>query len=275
MAVGRICRAVVAGALSFAALALAPGAASAACPKDAQCAALTVPLDHSGTTPGTLSLAYAKAPATGARTGTIVFLSGGPGQAAIPLTRSVAELLRPLRSSYDIVAVDQRGTGDSGAIDCSIDGPGDVAPCAAKLGDRRAFWSTAETAKDLEDLRRALGVDKLTLFGVSYGAKVASEYARRYPASTAALVLDSPAPVDGLDGYDQLRNLGTPGVLDEVCSPGPCAATVRDPEAALAAAVERLQDGAVRGPLVSARGKVATARVSEAGLYSALSQSDL
>ena len=80
-------------------------------------------------------------------------------------------------------------------------------------------------------------MDKLTLFGVSYGAKVASEYARRYPASTAALVLDSPTPVDGLDGYDQLRTLGTPRVLKEVCYPGPCAATVSDPDAALAAAV--------------------------------------
>jgi pimeloyl-ACP methyl ester carboxylesterase len=98
---------------------------------------------------------------------------------------------------------------------------------------------------------------------------------RRYPASTAAVVLDSPTPVDGLDGYDQLRTLGTPRVLKEVCYPGPCAATVRDPDAALAAAVERLQRAPVRGPLVSASGKVTTARVTEAGLYSAISSSDL
>jgi pimeloyl-ACP methyl ester carboxylesterase len=275
MAVGRSRRAVVAAALSFAVLALTPCAADAACPRLARCSTLTVPLDHSGATPGTLSIAYATVPATGARNGTIVFLSGGPGQAAIPLTASVAEVLRPLRSSYDLVTVDQRGTGGSGAVDCSVGGVDDVAGCAAKLGERRAFWSTPETAQDLEDLRRALGVDKLTLYGVSYGTKVASEYARRYPASTAALVLDSPVPVDGLDGYDQLRALGTPRVLAEVCHPGPCAATVRDPEAALTAAVERLQDGAVRGPLVSPTGKITSARVTEALLYSFLSQSDI
>src|SRR4051812_31166664 len=237
MAVGRSRLAVVLVALISAVLALTPGAASAACPKAAQCATLTVPLDHSGATPGTLSLAYAKVPATGARTGTIVFLSGGPGQSAMPLTSDVAKLLAPLRPNYDIVALDQRGTGASNAVDCAIQGLDDVAPCAAKLGDKRAFWSTPETAKDVEDLRRALGVDKLTLFGVSYGTKVASEYARRFPASTAALVLDSPTPVDGLDGYDQLRALGTPRVLKEVCFPGPCSATVRDPDAALDAAV--------------------------------------
>jgi pimeloyl-ACP methyl ester carboxylesterase len=276
MSTGRFCRAAVLVVLGAGAVALSPSAASAAeCPEGAQCATISVPLDHSGATPGTLPLAYAKLPATGARTGTLVFLSGGPGQAAVPLTRSFAALVKPLRASYDIVAVDQRGTGGSGAVDCTFDRLEDIAPCAAKLGDRRAFWSTPETAKDLENLRAALGVDKLTLYGVSYGAKVAAEYARRFPASTAAVVLDSPTPVDGLDGYDQLRTLGTPRVLKEVCASGACARTVSDPDAALEAAVERLQRAPVRGPFVSASGKVRTARVTEAALYSAISQSDL
>src|SRR4051812_48795306 len=103
MSVGRICRTVVLAALIPGVLALTPSVASAACPDGAQCAAVTVPLDHSGATAGTLSLAYAKVPATGTRVGTIVFLSGGPGQAAIPLTKSVADVLGPLSSSYDLV----------------------------------------------------------------------------------------------------------------------------------------------------------------------------
>jgi pimeloyl-ACP methyl ester carboxylesterase len=113
------------------------------------------------------------------------------------------------------------------------------------------------------------------LLGVSYGAKVAGEYARRYPAQTAGLILDSPAPVDGLDGYDQLRTLGTPRVLREVCFPGLCHTTVRDPEAALAAATERLQDGAVRGPLVDRSGRVEAGTVRERDLYAILAASDL
>ena len=104
MSTGRICRAVLLATLVAGVLALTPAVASAACPAVAQCATLTVPLDHSGATPGTLPLAYAKVPATGTRTGTIVFLAGGPGQSAIPLTKDVATLLKPLRSSYDIVA---------------------------------------------------------------------------------------------------------------------------------------------------------------------------
>jgi pimeloyl-ACP methyl ester carboxylesterase len=104
---------------------------------------------------------------------------------------------------------------------------------------------------------------------------VASEYARRYPAQTAALVLDSPAAVDGLDGYDQLCTLGAPRVLREVCYPGPCHATVTDPDEALAAAASRLQDGAVRGPLVSRTGRVRTVGVTESDLYAMLTASDL
>src|SRR5262249_7142826 len=96
--------------------------------------------------------------------------------------------------------------------------------------------------------------------------------ARLYPEHTAALVLDSPTPVDGLDGIDQLRQFGTPRVLREVCYPGLCHRTVTDPDAALARAVKRLP---LTGPLVDARGHVLTARVSQDSLYSALAVSDV
>jgi pimeloyl-ACP methyl ester carboxylesterase len=269
MPLGRTCRAALVAVLASLA---AASAASAACPEGAQCGTVTVPLDHSGRTAGTLSIAYAKVPATGTRTGTLVLLSGGPGQAALPLTTGFAELVEPLRSSYDIVTVDQRGTGDSGAVECELD---EVADCATKLGARRAFYSTPETARDLEDVRVALGVDKLTLLGVSYGGKVASEYVRRYPERTAAVVLDSPAPVDGLDGIGELRPFGAPRVMNEVCFPGLCSSTVTDADEALAAAAERLQEGALSGLAVSPSGRVSRARVTEADLYSLLIASDL
>ena len=173
------------------------------------------------------------------------------------------------------MTVDQRGTGASGAVACELGDDADATACATALGNRRRFYTTPETAHDLENLRVALGVEKLTLLGVSYGAKVAGEYARRYPAHTAGLILDSPAPVDGIDGYDQLRTLGAPRVLREVCFPGLCHQTLRDPTVALAAAAERLQDGAVRGPLVDRSGRIRTASIRERDLYAALIASDL
>src|SRR3954470_24723624 len=169
-------RAVLGAMLAFAAV--APAASAAGCPAGAVCGRVTVPLDHAGRTPGTLELAYARLPATGTRSGTLVLLTGGPGQSAVPLTTGFAKLIAPLRASYDIVAVDQRGTGASGAVECKFESDADVDDCATKLGDRRALFSTPETARDLDDLRAALGVEKLSLYGVSYGAGVAAAYAR-------------------------------------------------------------------------------------------------
>ena len=74
---------------------------------------------------------------------------------------------------------------------------------AAKLGALRPFLSTAETVSDLEDLRAALGIDRLALFGVSYGTKVATEYARRYPERTAVVILDSPIYPGGPDIFNR------------------------------------------------------------------------
>src|SRR3954454_6793238 len=98
----------------------APARAAGGCPKGATCGRVTVPLDHTGVTPGTLSIAYSRVPATGTRAGTLVLLSGGPGQDAIVFTASFSALLKELRPSYDIVFVDQRGTGNSGAVECRL-----------------------------------------------------------------------------------------------------------------------------------------------------------
>src|SRR5689334_7990726 len=85
------------------------------CPAPATCSRLSVPLDRSGRTPGTLPLAYARIPATGPRTGTLVVLAGGPGQAAVDHAAAYAEVLAPVRAHHDLVLIYQRGSGGSGA----------------------------------------------------------------------------------------------------------------------------------------------------------------
>ena len=100
-----------------------------------------------------------------------------------------------------------------------------VARCSSSLataptscGAKRPFLTTVETARDLEDLRVALGADKLTLLGVSYGTMVAREYMRRFPDRTAAVILDSPVPVGPID-VDNLSGLAAlPRVLREICA---------------------------------------------------------
>ncbi|HEY6886890.1 MAG TPA: alpha/beta fold hydrolase, partial [Solirubrobacter sp.] len=226
-------------ALALLAVGAAP-AAAATCPYQARCGSITVPLDHSGATPGTLPLAYAILPATGPKTGTIFFLSGGPGESAVIYTGEIRKEFAALRKTQDIVMVDQRGTGRSGSTDCEESRS--VAACAKKLGAKRAFLTTVETARDLDDLRAALGLEKITPLGISYGTKVAGEYARRFPDRTASVILDSTVGVDAID-FDALTGIAAmPRILREVCADGPCAGTVKDAGAALYAAVKRVRE---------------------------------
>src|SRR4051794_14083473 len=91
------------GAVASALLSVSSARAAEPCPQDHTCGRLTVPLDRTGATPGTLSLVYARLPATGVRTGTIAVLPGGPGQAAMPLAKSMRPILADVRPNYDLL----------------------------------------------------------------------------------------------------------------------------------------------------------------------------
>jgi pimeloyl-ACP methyl ester carboxylesterase len=170
------------------------------------CATLVVPLDHRGHDPGTLSLQVAVADNVDAPKGVLLFLSGGPGQPGMFLTSRVPARLPALVQQFRLVVIDQRGTGDLGAINCpdlqTEVGSSDVtAPsraavraCAGIVGESRRHYGTADTVEDLDWLRRAVGVQKMVLDGVSYGAFVAARYAIAHPHNTRAIVLDSVLP---------------------------------------------------------------------------------
>lgn len=244
-------------------------------PSGSRCGRLAVPLDRTGATPGSVSLNLAVVPATGQRKGTLAIVTGGPGEPAVPAARLFSAGLSDVREDYDLVFVDQRGSGGSDAVRCrSIETAAAVRRCAAALGPRRPFLTTKETALDLEDVRTALGAEKLSLLGISYGGKVAGEYARRFPARTERVVLDSTAPVDGLDTSLQLRQLGLPRVLDEICEPG-CDGFLPNPNVALRALVRRLDRAALRGRIVLPSGRTTAARVTVEDVYGLVVASDL
>ncbi|HWX86798.1 MAG TPA: alpha/beta fold hydrolase, partial [Solirubrobacteraceae bacterium] len=167
------------------------------CPSEAasgfSCAALSVPLDRSGTVGGSVELSVERldsspthaAPSKAA----VVALAGGPGQAALPLAAGMAKTIAAALTTRDLLVFDQRGTGRSGPLACaSLEGAealGSIGQaferCAVQIGARRRAYTTQESVADIEALRQAGGYEKLVLFGVSYGTKVALEYAERYP----------------------------------------------------------------------------------------------
>jgi pimeloyl-ACP methyl ester carboxylesterase len=172
-----------------------------------RCGGLTVPLRRGDPSLGSTRIALAVRPRSDRRRpslGTILATDGGPGYASTdaPFLRSLNAVLAPLLRRRELVFVDARGTGRSDVIDCpSLQGgliQEDVAigQCAERLGPRYAAYTTAETANDLDAVRRALGVGRVYFYGDSYATLLGQAYAARYPSRLRGLILESAYPGD-------------------------------------------------------------------------------
>ena len=215
------------------------------------CSTLSVPLDHSGRRPGTLDLQVAAANNVDAPRGVLLFLTGGPGQPGVPFVDAAESWLGPALGDYRLVLYDQRGTG-AGALRCpalqKAMGDSDLYPpsasavrsCAATLGERRSLYGTDDVVADMELLRRALGVERWSIDGVSYGTFVGERYALAHPERVARLVLDSVVPhrASAFLANDAMR--ASARVLRLACRLPRCAT---DPARDLAAVVRKRHDG--------------------------------
>jgi pimeloyl-ACP methyl ester carboxylesterase len=192
--------------------------------KGFQCAtARGVPLDYRHPRGRTIHLAVIRHRATDPahRIGTLFFNPGGPGAGGTAVLPSAIDLFpATVRARFDIVSWDPRGVGASTPVECFasaqdevdfLDGmvPGSSFPVgSAEMGDwirrYRAFdrhcerrsgsllrhVSTADTARDLDLLRRAVGDRRLNYYGVSYGTFLGATYANLFPDRVRAMVLD-------------------------------------------------------------------------------------
>jgi pimeloyl-ACP methyl ester carboxylesterase len=201
------------------------------------CSTLTVPLDHRGRVPGTLDLRVATADNADAPKGTLLFLTGGPGQPGVPTIDRIANQRLPeVARQYRFVMLDQRGTGEFGAIDCprlqaqvgssdiAAPAPAAIKECSDILGDRKGLYGTEQTVADYESLRRALGVDSMVVDGVSYGSFTAARYAAVHPTHVRKVVLDSVLPHVDPQADDGLYLVGMHAearVLRDACRAAP------------------------------------------------------
>src|SRR3954463_15480799 len=257
--------------LSCAAL-LAPATAARAesiafspCPSRAgfECGTLNVPVDRSGGGPGVISLAITRATASSnPQHKALLTLAGGPGQAAVPLAEDFASVMGAGLADRDLLVFDQRGTGSSGPLQCTALLPGhssgsvvtDSQRCAAQLGPARGLYTTSQSVDDIEAIRQASGYDKLMIYGVSYGTKVAAAYAARYPAHVEGLILDSVVRPDGPDPFHRSSFAATRRVLAELCAGRDCSGITSNPTGELARMVTRLAKHHLSGSVVDGRG---------------------
>jgi pimeloyl-ACP methyl ester carboxylesterase len=226
-------RALVVGCLACLALLVAAPAAPAKAPPvdwkpcaDAagfDCATYPVPLDYRHGHGRSLHLAVVRLPATGRKVGSLFVNFGGPGADAVATLKAIGPgLLGALNDRFDIVGFDPRGTGQSeDAIDCRANQETlgayrqpfptpenlDVSAWVAvnkryvdrclRLNPRiLPYVSTANTARDMDRLRAAVGDRRLTYLGFSYGTFLGATYASLFPGRYRALALDGALDAD-------------------------------------------------------------------------------
>jgi alpha/beta hydrolase fold len=143
----------------------------------ALCGSLDRPLDPTGAIPGRISIHFEYYPHSGPDKplGPLVATEGGPGYPATLSRDDYLALFKPLRRRHDFLLMDNRGTGQSGAIDCHELQTAEkwtvelIGACGKSLGSRAPLYSTAYAADDLAAILEALGIRRIDLYGDSYG----------------------------------------------------------------------------------------------------------
>jgi pimeloyl-ACP methyl ester carboxylesterase len=263
-------------------LLLAPATAEGAlsfgfCPKlrgtDFRCAKLRVPLDHTGQTPGSLDLDVRLLKARRQRRGTLVMLAGGPGQAGIGST-SIDLYVRDLIPSWDLVAINQRGTGGT-ALRCRSLDKLDVdvqeitaqqltqryVECSNALGPNRRFYTSIDSAKDIDALRAQLGLAKIAIGGTSYGTYVAQTYARLFPDQIERMLLDSVVAPSGVQAIYLSSFAASQRALAAQCPGSSCFGVPVDITQDVASLQQRMMEAPLNGKLVNRNGRPKPARM--------------
>lgn len=193
------------------------------------------------------------------RSDPIFLFEGGPGDAA---TQSASYV----RSNWigrqnDVVLIDQRGTGEGHKLTCKLPGSDEdiqgyidsrgaaLAECGAKLSGEVDVtkYVTPVAMQDIDEIRRALGFDKIIVHGGSYGGRAAMVYARYYPQAVRAAYLAVPAPLEiKLPLYFAWSaQRAVDAKLAECAKDSDCRARFPDPKGDLEAIVRQLDTGPV------------------------------
>ena len=217
----------------------------------------------------------------------MMLVAGGPGQGSATVfdigDKDGAELFRALFPGYRIVAFDNRGTGKSGLIDCPAlqSATGFVGQdtlalgCANTIGPTRDFYSTRDHADDTEAVRQALGVDKIAMWGISYGTKLSLAYALGYPTHVERLLLDSMLPTIYPDPYSANVLREIPLALADYCGISACKAATSNYAAEVTAVANSLAARPATGSVLRANGTTRKVTVGGLDVLSVLVESDL
>jgi len=243
------------------------------------CGGLAVPLDYSSAASPRIHIGFRWLPATRHPHGTVLAVEGGPGFASTGTEPQYLAMMGPLTQTRNLLLIDLRGTGTSTPLNCpALEQAGSqqygrhfnqlVAACGAQLNHtwryRGGGWvhasdlfNTANSARDVSLVLRALRLGRVDLYGDSYGSWFAQVFAARYPAALRSVTLDSTYQVLGLDPWYRTTVITARRAFRQACSRSvACAAAAPGRRAwtRIAALARRLARAPVTGETTTSDG---------------------
>jgi pimeloyl-ACP methyl ester carboxylesterase len=270
------------------------------CYDNFECTFLQVPIDYLNFRQGRFNLRVLRLKAANQATkiGSLVINPGGPGASGVDYAYNAEYIFGPsLLEKYDIVGFDPRGIGQSEPIRCLTNSQTDVSFASDSKPDNQKelnaliqemrqnvsrcesrtydilHYSTADSARDMDLLRAALGEKKLNYLGVSYGTYLGTLYANFFPNKVGRMVLDGAiSPIVSSTEQNLTQAIGFDSALNafitDCYSRSDC--VLKQPVAAARLQVISLFHNASRKPLSSSKGRVVTESLVVLGTASAL-----
>jgi len=187
----------------------------------------------------------------------VFYIPGGPGSSATEDAPYIAQDLTRVREKHDLVFLDQRGTGGSHPLNCTFFNPtelqsyleywnplAEVRKCREELEKTSdlKLYTTSLAMDDLDDVRAALGFEKISITGGSYGTRAAQEYLKRHGKHVRAVLLHGVSPTSQFMPRDfpQHTQRALDGVLDECLADEACRAAFPNIRAEVKAVLEKL-----------------------------------
>lgn len=229
------------------------------CPRRhlAQCGHVNVPFDPADPSAGTIAIGfelYTRRNTALPSLGTIVATEGGPGYGTTSSRWGYLTLFHPLLDRRDFLLVDNRGTGTSEPIRCAplqrLIGNyiNRIGLCGEQLGSTSDLYGSAFAADDLALVLDALEIDKIDLYGDSYGTFFSQAFAVRHPDRLRTLVLDSSYPVEGQDPWYRDQSRAIVDAVRWACERSPaCASLGGDPIQRIQTANDKLRAHPLHG----------------------------
>jgi pimeloyl-ACP methyl ester carboxylesterase len=269
---------------------LVPSSCPRSAPSGARCSTLSV-YENRDTRAGRLiALRIVVLPARGPvrEPDPVFFLAGGPGQAATWMIGDPAIANGALGERRDVVLVDQRGTGGSNGLTCDFYGPPShpqsyfapfmppekVRECRLRLSASADLtqYTTENSVADLDDVRAALGYERINLIGGSYGTRLAMEYVRRHEAHVRSVVVDGVVVPDLHipENFGIIAQQALDALLDECASVESCASAFPSIRAEARAVFDRLAAAPARARVMSPGGRPVEVRLTKAHVAEAI-----